>query len=94
MKPITTRGPAQAARRNGNSGDRRQGAEITGALLAAATRPDPDVAEKPVPRQNCVRLAWRRSVLLGEAQHAGRLDRRLVRRGSPHLQAISPRIKR
>ena len=65
MKPITTRGLAQAARRNGNSGDRRQGAEITGALLAAATRPDPDVAEKPVPRQNCVRLAWRRTANRG-----------------------------
>ena len=51
MKPITTRGPAQAATRNGNSGDRRQGAEITGALLAAATRPDPEVAEKPQRRR-------------------------------------------
>jgi len=51
MKPITTRGPAQAATRNGNSGDWRQGAEITGALLAAATRPDPEVAEKPQRRR-------------------------------------------
>ena len=46
MKAITTRGPAQAATRNGNTGDRQQGAEITGARLAAATRPDPEVVEK------------------------------------------------
>jgi transposase-like protein len=51
MKPITTRGSAQAATRNGNAGDRRQDAETTGALLAAATRPDPEVAEKPQRRR-------------------------------------------
>ena len=51
MKAITARGPAQAARRNGNTGDRQQGAEITGALLAAATRPDPEVPEKPQRRR-------------------------------------------
>jgi transposase-like protein len=51
MKAITTRGPAQAATRNGKTGDRQQGAEITGALLAAATRPDPEVPEKPQRRR-------------------------------------------
>jgi transposase-like protein len=51
MKAIPTRGPAQAATRNGNTGDRQPGAEITGARVAAATRPDPEVAEKPQRRR-------------------------------------------
>ncbi len=51
MRSITTRGPAQAATRNGNPGDRREGPEITGALSAATTRPDPEVAEKPQRRR-------------------------------------------
>ena len=52
MRSITTRGRAQAATtRNGTSGDRREAAETTGALLAAATRPDPEVAEKPQRRR-------------------------------------------
>jgi len=51
MRSIRTRGPAQAATRNGNAGDRREGAESTSALLAAATRPDPEVAEKPQRRR-------------------------------------------
>ena len=48
----------------------------------------------PVFRQNCVRLAWRRSVLLGEAQHAGRLIGGWSVGAVRNLQAISPRIKR
>jgi transposase-like protein len=51
MKPITTRGPAQVGTRNGSPGERREGTEITGALLAAASRPDPEVAEKPQRRR-------------------------------------------
>jgi transposase len=51
MRSITTRGPAQAATRNGNSRDRREGAEITGALSATTTQPDPEVAEKPQRRR-------------------------------------------
>jgi len=51
MKSITTRDPAQAATRNGNSGDRRAGAEIGGAVSAATTRPDPEVTEKPQRRR-------------------------------------------
>ena len=51
MRSITTRGPAQAATRNGDSGDRRAGAEITGVPSAATSRPDPEVAEKPQRRR-------------------------------------------
>jgi len=51
MKPITTKSPTQVATRNGNAGNRREGAEVTGALLAAATRPDPEVVEKPQRRR-------------------------------------------
>jgi transposase len=51
MKPITTRGPAQTATRNGSAGERREGTEITGALLAAGSRPDPEVTEKPQRRR-------------------------------------------
>ena len=51
MKPITTRGPAQAATRNGSPGERREAPEVTGARSAVASRPDPEVAEKPQRRR-------------------------------------------
>jgi len=54
MGSITTRGPAQPTTRDGNSGDQREGVVITGTLLAAVTRPDPEVAESPQPHAHPV----------------------------------------
>lgn len=51
MKPSTTRGAAQAGPSNGGAGERREGAEITGAVLTGVARPESEVAEKPVRRR-------------------------------------------